>query len=290
MSPLDRLERFFLRVVTHPTGVDEGVRAATAEGLLPHGARRLEDVIPGNDRLSALEQLHIYGFAYFDRIVEVLAGEMPAVQHLLGERVFAEAMKRYLAEHPSSTWTLDRVGAAAPQWLAEQGEEDGTLWRVAADVAAVQQAMDAVWNEPFEDPVPYARLAAVPMEEWAGARVQLIPAVRLLALSYPVTEVMNAARDQGEVVLPAAAPSWMCVYRDDTARWRFALDRPQFVLLSALARGNSLADALAEVLELADVQPAQLLGDLGGWFERWFGNGLVSAVHITPEGAPPPAP
>ena len=271
-----------LRVVTHPDGVDAGVLAASAEGLLPDGAERLEDVVPGNDRLTAAEQLHIYAFAYFDRIIEVLAGELPAVQHLLGEDVFFEEMKRYLGEHPSSTWTLDRVGASMAEWLARRADEveDGARWRVAVDIARVERAMDAVWDEPFAGPVTYEALASFPHDRWPDARLRTIPALRLLSLQHPVTALMNAARDGEDTELPEPEPAWMCVYRDDAKRWRFPLDREQHCLLAALHRGHTLGAAIGEVAQLDGTDIGALMGSLGEWFREWMGSGLFSSVQL----------
>ncbi len=282
---LDELQRFLLTVVTDPDGVERGVERAVADGALPGDARTLSDVVPGGPRLTPIEQLHIYGYAYFARIVDVLADELPSVRALLGEDAFEAAMRRYLQAHPSRSWTLDHVSEDLPAWLEAQasGSAEPARWRVAADLARVERALDAVWDEPFVDPVGYEELAAIPMDAWASARLEPIPALRLLTLGHPVTDLMNHARDgSGDAVpseaLPGPLPSWMCVHRDDARRWRFPLDRAQFTLLSALVRGASVGEALEEVAGLDEVSLDALLGALGDWFRDWMGSGLFAAV------------
>lgn len=282
---LDRLQRFMLRIVTHPDGVDAGTEAAIAEGLLPHGATTLSEVVPGNDKLSPTEQLHIYAFAYFDRVIDVLAAELPTVQHLFGEEPFRDAMRQFLTDHPSATWTLDRVGMPLASWFEDRAPQssDPLRWQVAADMARVERAMDAVWDEPFAEPVSYEELAAIATDQWAQARLTPIPAFRLLALGHPVREVMNAATTGQAPTLPASRAAWMCVYRDDSRRWRFPLDQSQFVLLSALERGATLGGAITQVAALPGTDVGALLGSLGDWFREWMGSGLFAQVEVVAE-------
>jgi len=283
VTGLEQLQRFMLRAVTHPDGVERGCAAAADEGLLPDGASALADVIPGNDRLTPEEQLGIYAFAYVDRIVEVLAGQFSATTWLLddGDAV----LRAYLADVPSRTWTLDRVGDGLPDWLAQAAGaasrgigEDAATMRAAADIARVELAMDAVWDEPFADPVAHEVLAAIPPEEWGDLRVQPIPALRLLALSHAVTPAMNAARDEVPAELPSEEAAWMCVYRGGGSRWRFPLDREQHALFAALASGATLGEALHTTAALEGVDLERLVGELGEWFRAWFGSGLFASV------------
>ena len=164
------LERWMLEVVSHPEGVEAGFAAARSKGLLPPGTSVLEDVVPGNARLGAVEQLAIYAHMYFGRIGDVLAEEFPTVVELFGRERFEALTRSYLVEHPSTSWTLDRVGLAFSAYLAARaaavGELDGDSERLsfASALARVERAMDQVWNDPFEEALPYDELAALRSE------------------------------------------------------------------------------------------------------------------------------
>lgn len=275
-----------LRVVTHPDGVDAGFDAARADGMLPDGAEVLTDVVPGNDRLSPEEQLHIYAFAYFDRIIDVLADEYPTVQHLLSPQHFRRLMREYLGDHPSATYTLNRVGAPFADWLAARAarvaKAQPTLsakLAFAVDIAIVERTMDEVWDEPFATAIAFEELQAIPMEAWADVRLETMPALALLELAHPITEAMNAARDDEAIVVPAPEPAWICVYRDDDRRWRFELTFEQHGLLAALSQGQSLGEAIEAVATSEGADGAAMMSGLGDWFKDWMGTGLFCSVR-----------
>ena len=65
---LDRLERWFLEVITHPEGVSAGGRAARMS---------IDEVLRPSESLTASERVGIYAGMYFNRLIEVLEDEFP---------------------------------------------------------------------------------------------------------------------------------------------------------------------------------------------------------------------
>jgi hypothetical protein len=120
------------------------------------------------------------------------------------------------------------------------------------------------------------------MEVWADVRLQTLPAMILLELAHPVTDAMNAARDDRAVVVPEPRPTWLCVYRDDVQRWRFDLGFEQHGLLSELASGATLGEAIETVAALKGADVAAMMSGLGAWFKDWMGSGLFCAVRPPP--------
>jgi len=102
----------------------------------------------------------------------------------------------------------------------------------------------------------------------------------LLELAHPITAAMNAARDDEPMVVPAPQPSWICVYRDDSQRWRVQLSFEQFALLSALVDGASLGTAIESVATTDGADVAAMMAGLGDWFRQWMGSGLFSAERL----------
>jgi len=280
---LDRLERWMLRVVTHPEGVDAGFEAAKAEGLLPVGASELADVVPPNDRMSPTEQLEVYGYAYFARIIDVLAGEFPTAVELLGETEFRAAAREFLVEHPSQTWSLDRVGAPFADWMqaiADQQRDErlAATLRFCADVARVERAMDQVWDRRFEEPVPFERLQAIAQDLWPTVRLKTIAAMELLQLGHPTSEAMNAVNRGDEPELPPPETAWICVYRRGDRRFRFPIGREQHALLSALQAGETMGAAIEATATMDGADVAAMMAGLGGWFADWMASGLFCGV------------
>ncbi len=265
-------QAWMLRVVTHPEGVDAGFAAARDEGLLPDGVTAPEEVVlPG--RMTAAERLHVYGYAYFARLLDILEADHPTVDHLLGDRA-RETFKAFLVERPSTSYTLGHLSRGLPDWLRARG------LALEADVAAVERALDEVIDRPAEPAIPHADLAAVPRDRWADLRLRPSSSLLLFPLRFPVNALISAVRDDEPVVRaePAGAPLWGCVHRQVFTPWRREIDGLQHALLATLVEGGTLGDALGAALEVPGADAQELLGSLGAWFEEWMGDGMFVAL------------
>ena len=266
---VEAIQVWMLRMVTHPDGVEAGFSAARAEGLLPESVERTEDLVTPGPQQSATERLHVYAYAYFARLLDILEAEYPATLALLGDRG-REALKAFLVEHPSRAYTLGRLSLGFPQWLAAR---EGAL---AGDVARVERALEEVIDAVAEAPLPHAALAAIPMEEWGDLPLRPTSSLMLFPLTRRVGPLMNALQRGEPVVAPPPSPTpvYGCVHRQGFSPWRRDLDGVQYALLAALQGGATLGEALEAALAVEDADPESLLGSLGGWFEDWMGDGL----------------
>jgi hypothetical protein len=62
--------------------------------------------IKPNDRLTAVERLEIYGRSYWFRVLDSLYDDFPGLRAVLGQRVFHQLSRAYLADCPSQSFTL----------------------------------------------------------------------------------------------------------------------------------------------------------------------------------------
>ena len=62
--------------------------------------------------LTPVERVGVYQGMYLLRMIEALEGDYPAVAHFLGDEEFAELVTRYVAAHPSTSYTFNRLGDA----------------------------------------------------------------------------------------------------------------------------------------------------------------------------------
>ncbi len=271
-TPLDQLQRWMLRAVSHPGGLDAGLAATREEGLWPEGADTLADIVPGNARLSPEEQLHIYAYAWFERLREALAVENPAAEHLLGAERFAELARAYLHEHPSTSTSLDHLGRAFAPWLDEQG-----LGAV-ADIVRVEQGMDRAFDQRRTEAVDPEALE-LPLDAWATARLRFLPGLQLLQLAHDVAPAMDAARADTEAPWPERRRTRVAVYCRDHRRYRMTVEALPAALLDPLLAGDTLGDALAAVAQRPEVDVEELLASVGGWFQQWARTGWIVGVE-----------
>jgi hypothetical protein len=285
---LEQVERWMLTVVTHPDGVPAGLRSQAAGQILPCTEENLENLVLPSEQLSSVERLSIYGNMYFRRLTEILTEEFPTVRQLFGPELFEKVARDYVTLHPSTHYSLTRLGSKFPDYLAE-GRDDLPHREFAAAVATVERAMEDVFDARRVDPIQFEDLAAIPTERWSEVRLQTIPALRLLQLDYPVNAFITAVREDRHIDIPTASPAFVVVYRHNYRAWRVDLDAQRFCLLAALLRNESLGTALDLCASLPEVDPDQLMNDIGDWFREWTTEGLFCAAHLSPR-SPPSSP
>ncbi len=216
---------------------------------------------------------------YFSRLIEILAEEFPTVQHLFGKELFDEVVKDYVTRHPSTHYSLTRLGSKFPAYLADEADDIPNL-EFAADVATVERAMEDVFDARRVEPIQFEELTAIPIERWGDVRLQTIPALRLLQLDYPVNTYIPAVREDRHMDIPVAAPAFVAVYRNNYRVWRVDLDAQRFTLLTALQQGESLGSALDLCASLPEADPPGLMDAVSVWFRKWTSEGLFCGAKM----------
>ena len=278
-TELDRIQRWMQAVVTDANGIGSGLRSETAHKILPGTEDHLEDLVLPSSQLSAAERLRIYADMYFSRLVDILAEEFPTVRHLFGKELFEQVVKDYVTRHPSTHYSLTRLGRKFPGYLAGEAHSVPHL-KFASAVATVERAMEDVFDERFLEPIKFEVLAAIPMERWGDVRLRTIPALRLLQLDYPVNDFMTAVRDKRHMDVPARILAFTSVYRRNYRVVRVDLDAQRFTLLAALQKGESLGTAVELCASLPEVDTETLADVLNGWFREWSSEGIFCSAQL----------
>ncbi len=278
-TELDRIQRWMQAVVTDANGIGSGLRSQTAHQSLPGIEDHLEDLVLPSSQLSAAARLRIYADMYFSRLVDILAEEFPTVRHLFGKELFEQVVKDYVTRHPSTHYSLTRLGRKFPGYLAGEADSVPHL-KFASAVATVERAMEDVFDERFVEPIKFEDLAAVPMARWGDVRLRTIPALRLLQLDYPVNDFMTAVRDKRHMDVPARILAFISVYRRNYRVVRVDLDAQRFMLLAALQKGEFLGTAVELCASLPEADTEILADTLSGWFREWSSEGIFCSAQL----------
>jgi hypothetical protein len=127
------LRRRMAEDVRRPLTADYEMQKATA------GGQSTEDVaasyIAPNERLSSFERLEIYNRQYRFRLISAVSEDFPALNALLGSDRFDSVILAFLADNPSTSWTLRDLGAKLPAFLERHPEFTGGRHGLAVDVA-----------------------------------------------------------------------------------------------------------------------------------------------------------
>ena len=266
---LRRLQEWMSLVIQHPRHARIAIRASGPRALFPSREIETGAIVLPNDRMTPADRLHVYGGGYVARLIEVMASDYGALQHLLGEDTFQELCTAYVLKHPSRHPNLNRFGKQLPAFLARRNVKHRAF---AVELAKLELHVQLCFDAPEFTPFDLATLQGVPEARWAKARLQLNPSVHLLAFRYPVNgwyqEFMDGKKPNKP---PRPGRTWLCVYRKDHRVWRMRLTQPMHAVLSALRDGEPLGTALSRARGDDQVM---------SWFQSWAADGLFSAVKL----------
>ncbi|MEN8107743.1 MAG: DNA-binding domain-containing protein [Pseudomonadota bacterium] len=277
-SDLERMERWMQAVFTHPDGAEAGLQSAEAQKCIPTSIEALDELVLPSKSLTAEERLSIYANMYYWRLIDILVDEFPTVHHLLGPEQFTVVVKDYLERHPSTSYTLNHLSSRFAGYIEEEVRDLPHREFIAA-VARVERAMEDVFDESYAEPVTIDDLGSLSVEGLGDIHLQIIPALRLLELDYPVNNYITAVREDRHMDIPLPAKTYIAVYRSNYKPWRVDLEPQRYALLSSLKQGKSLREALESCMSVSDTDG--LACSLENWFRDWAADGLFCGIKIT---------
>jgi len=275
--PLPRLQRWMQSVVVHPGSTRQAVASSEARAELAPEA--LVQVILPARQLEPIERVGIYHGMYLLRMEEALATDYPALKHFLGDGAFLELVRAYVQAHPSVSYTLNRLGDHLPDFVRDAPGLPRPGF--CHDLARLEQAVSQVFDAPETPVLDAAQVASVPAHAWEGARLRPIEAFRLLALRYPVNDYVQSLRDDDHNhPKPRQKANWVAIYRCNYSVYRLALSRAAYDLLTDLAAGRPLGEAVSAALHRTG-RRAPGEAELNLWFRKWVAEGLFQSVTTT---------
>lgn len=212
----------------------------------------VERVVRSSARLSARERLELYRRSYRRRLLETMRAGYPGLRHLLGAELFDDFALDYLEAHPSSSYTLLRLGEHFPDHLAAtrpDPEAAGGSWPVLiVDLARLERAFAEVYDGPGVEgkSLPSGRdLPSEPDPRWLGAAVEVVPCLRLMCFSFPVAPYLRDVRGGAGPPPPEPAESFLALSRRDYVVSMTPLGAAEHGALERLSGGGSLEAAAA---------------------------------------------
>ncbi|MGQ0632990.1 MAG: HvfC/BufC N-terminal domain-containing protein [Planctomycetaceae bacterium] len=309
-AALEDVQRWMQAAITHPAGVARGIESAEAE--IDGVPSRVEQVVTPSRAMTALERLEIYHRAYFARLQECLRDEYSVLAAALGAELFDTFTLGYLHECPSTSYTLGRLGARFPEYLAatrpaltdaQSGSADWPEFLI--DLARLERAINEVFDGPGAEGRPLLspdRLREIPVERRPDVRLACVPCLRLMEFGFPVNDSFSAIRRGEAFEFPEREPSFVALTRREYRVWRYPLVARQYDLLSALYEGKTIGAAIARLAhgqsqgavgcaerseshrdQLVPSQPQndEFAVELNRWFFDWEAAGFFSDVVVS---------
>lgn len=227
-----------------------------------------DGIVKASASLTAEERVAIYRDMFPLRMEDALASDYPGVQRAMGSEPFARFAARYVAAHPSRSYTLNRLGDHFPSFVRSQTRlRNGQFL---ADLAELELAMTLVFDAAETPPMRQEDIQRIAPERWPLMRLRAVDAFRLVDLAYPVHEYLAAE----DATTPRRRRTRLAIYRQDYALLQMALDRAAYTLLKFLLAGTPLGQAVDKTVACCRVRlrDAQLFE----WFRDWTAAGFFA--------------
>lgn len=268
MSELDEIQAF----------IADQLRRKRALPKDPLTRERAQAIVASTGRLSPVELLEIYREQFWLRHTSSLIEDYPGLSSLLGQAAWQTLIEAYLDAHPPASFTLRDLGLALPEFVETRSElRDHAL---CLDMARLERAYLEVFDAADAAPLDPEQIANIREEAWPHALLQLHPAARVLAVSYPVAELRRALREGHALDVPERAPQHLLIFRRNLQLFHESLETHEGALLETLARGVPLVPA-CEAVQSAYPDAAESIGErIGAWLQSWAARGLVVGVNV----------
>ena len=274
MNLLD-LQRRMAEDVMRPLTSDFQMQPTTSDGSSTH--ELVAGYIKPNDRLNSFERLEIYNRQYWFRVIGAVAEDYPALNAVLGDKIFDRLVLAYLRENPSTSFTLRNLGSMLPQWLGAHSEFSPRRHDLILDVARLEWAYVESFDRATVPPLIADDFGTVAGE----SRIFLQPHLQLLDLNYPVDELVLAVHQEAgpsDIMSNAVSerkhsdiarlpkmrrsPVHLAVHRFQNSVYYRRIDYEAFLLLSALQKciplGAALETAFSKSALTADHQAVMI--------------------------------
>ena len=278
-----KLQRTMARAVMQPLTPSERMQRKAPDGksMREYAGR----FIKPNDRLTSFERLEIYNRQYWYRLFSCFEEDFPGLQAILGRSKFDALMRAYLTDCPSESFSLRNLGSRLDAWFDQHPEHLGPHPVLARDMARLEWAHIEAFDSEQRPRLSAQKLAAI--DEHSKLRLQ--PYLRVLALSYPVDDLLLELRNENGSAASSAnnastkrkrhhvrhvaalAPKaiHIALHRLENSVWYKPLSPEEFQLLSALLAGKTLGEAIDFALANSSLPEDQHAAFLQEAFANW---------------------
>ena len=241
------------------------------------GAADIEAAVTDGPRLDRRARLDIYANGYWQRLLEVIGTDYPALHALAGDALFERIGRSYIAAHISTTPNARWFGRLLPEFLAS-GEEFSSRPEL-AELATLEWAIGVAFDSADDPVLDLALLAALPAAVWSKLAFVAHGSLQQVDLRWNVPAVWTAV--QRAEALPEitgfSAPTPWIVWRRDLTTYFRSLQADEAWALLALRNGTTfggICEGLCDwhTAEQVPLRAMELL-------KCWIGEGLLSQIR-----------
>jgi len=246
---------------------------------------KAEEYVAPNDRLSSRERLEIYSRSYWYRILDSLYEDFPGLRAILGDDLFHQLSRAYLAAHPSESFTMRDLGSHLESWLRRRHQYTSGQHQLALDMVRLEWAHIHAFDSPAAKPLGPEDL----LELGPDLRMNLQPYLSLVQVQYAVDDLRIRVSRQADLHDVASnAPSapkrratrrkvlrkeksalTIAVHRFDEMVYYRRLEPEAFRILSSIRAGDPIGVAVEKGFEGSPLDADDYQASIAKWFAIW---------------------
>ena len=259
MKDFERLQQEFQRCIL--TGDD----AVLAEILDSDKEKR--DVLFG-----------VYKHAYVSRLVEALRNDHPHLHGYLGDEMFDDMGKAYVAAKPSHHPNMRWFAQALPEFL--RATEPYKDYAVIGDLAQLEKAINDAFDAPDGSVIGFHDVAAVEPEAWNDLRFLPNVSANRFDLSTNAAAIWVALNsdDTPPDAMTSQEPSRIIVWRQDVTPMFRELPAEEAMMWDEASAGIPFGVLCSMLATYDDPDSAAARG--AGYLREWVTAGLLAGVSV----------
>ncbi|MDA7947435.1 MAG: DNA-binding domain-containing protein [Hyphomicrobiaceae bacterium] len=222
--------------------------------------------------------LNVYRNAYTERLVEFLSNDYEKLYAYLGEEQFGQMAHGFITANPSATSNARWFGVRLPEFLRET-EPYRTLPEL-GDLAALERALNDVFDAPDAPVLDLADLTVVPADGWPRLTFAPHPATRRLDHPTNATDIWKALHNEEappETKILGETRQ-VIVYRSGGMASFRPLPSDEAMMWDEAAKGVRFS-VLCEMLSIYGGEE-NAAGRAAQHLQRWISSGLLTRFEL----------
>lgn len=222
--------------------------------------KAIEKSIAGPSKAFKKTRLDVYKDGYFLRLLDILSRDFVTIQKLVGKKKFSQLCKQYLANFPSTYFTVRYVGQNFEQFLKDQLPENPIL----AEMAAFEWALENTIDTKDAPQITFEEVSVISPEKWPELTLEVHPSVETVTFFYAVPALWQylSQSKKSKITKPSlerqSKPVHWLIWRFKQQSYFRQLDEQQLWMIRAIQKGSNFSDicsGLCEYLEEEKVIP-----------------------------------
>lgn len=221
-------------------------------------------------------QLDVYIKGYRYRLFDVVSDNYPALRYALGDDAMNLLIRSFIQHTPSKHYNISNYIYEMPEFILSY-QLLAQHKQFAYELACAEAAMSNIFDMPESATLTPEAFSQLTPEQLLGGGLHIRTAAQLFAFTYPINNFLHAFHNDEKPEIPALSDTWLVVFRDEETVWRLSLDYEEYILLTDLANGMNVGEAMEHVSEISTLDENALIPRLQVWFGRWVHNHLLAA-------------